>query len=213
MNDLSSRRAVPVAIVHHANQYLITDGYDNRQGISGIVDGYVAALRLHEHYRIPLNLHLSGTLIETIAWHCPSFLALVRSLREKGLLELIGGTYAENVMPLFPPSFNLRQLNEHLMLHRIHFDCPPGLVKICWVPERVWNTSRMAPVLTSVRLLNGGFKFVLLDDRLLYPTNGTARVLGYVPWERRDGYRRQFALLLGQKNQLWWDLPGANLSS
>lgn len=42
---------------------------------------------------------------------------------------------------------------------------------------------------------------------LLYPTSGTARVLGYVPWERRDGYRRQFALLLGQKNQLWWDLP------
>jgi ABC-2 type transport system ATP-binding protein len=42
---------------------------------------------------------------------------------------------------------------------------------------------------------------------LLYPASGTARVLGYVPWERRDGYRRQFALLLGQKNQLWWDLP------
>jgi len=42
---------------------------------------------------------------------------------------------------------------------------------------------------------------------LLYPTQGTARVLGYVPWERDDGYRRQFALLLGQKNQLWWDLP------
>jgi len=42
---------------------------------------------------------------------------------------------------------------------------------------------------------------------LLYPTGGAARVLGYVPWERNDGYRRQFALLLGQKNQLWWDLP------
>ncbi|WCJ61249.1 ATP-binding cassette domain-containing protein [Fontisphaera persica] len=42
---------------------------------------------------------------------------------------------------------------------------------------------------------------------LLYPTSGTAQVLGYVPWERPDGYRRQFALLLGQKNQLWWDLP------
>jgi len=42
---------------------------------------------------------------------------------------------------------------------------------------------------------------------LLYPTRGAARVLGYVPWERKDGYRRQFALLLGQKNQLWWDLP------
>lgn len=42
---------------------------------------------------------------------------------------------------------------------------------------------------------------------LLYPTSGTAQVLGYVPWKRDDGYRRQFALLLGQKNQLWWDLP------
>jgi ABC-2 type transport system ATP-binding protein len=42
---------------------------------------------------------------------------------------------------------------------------------------------------------------------LLHPTGGAARVLGYTPWERDDGYRRQFALLLGQKNQLWWDLP------
>jgi ABC-2 type transport system ATP-binding protein len=42
---------------------------------------------------------------------------------------------------------------------------------------------------------------------LLYPTGGGARVLDYVPWERDDGYRRQFGLLLGQKNQLWWDLP------
>lgn len=42
---------------------------------------------------------------------------------------------------------------------------------------------------------------------LLHPTSGEARVLGFTPWERVDGYRRQFALLLGQKNQLWWDLP------
>jgi ABC-2 type transport system ATP-binding protein len=42
---------------------------------------------------------------------------------------------------------------------------------------------------------------------LLYPSRGGASVLGYTPWERDDGYRRQFALLLGQKNQLWWDLP------
>jgi ABC-2 type transport system ATP-binding protein len=50
---------------------------------------------------------------------------------------------------------------------------------------------------TTLKMLSG----------LLYPTSGSARVLGYTPWERDDGYRRQFALLLGQKNQLWWDLP------
>lgn len=42
---------------------------------------------------------------------------------------------------------------------------------------------------------------------LLYPTDGRARVLGHVPWERADAYRRQFALVMGQKNQMWWDLP------
>ncbi len=42
---------------------------------------------------------------------------------------------------------------------------------------------------------------------LIYPTSGTAKVLGHTPWERHDDYRRQFALVLGQKNQLWWDLP------
>jgi ABC-2 type transport system ATP-binding protein len=50
---------------------------------------------------------------------------------------------------------------------------------------------------TTLKMLSG----------LLYPTSGEARVLGFTPWERNDGYRRQFALLLGQKNQLWWDLP------
>ena len=42
---------------------------------------------------------------------------------------------------------------------------------------------------------------------LLHPSGGSASVLGYTPWERPVDYRRQFALLLGQKNQLWWDLP------
>jgi len=42
---------------------------------------------------------------------------------------------------------------------------------------------------------------------LLFPTSGKASVFGFTPWERADAYRRQFALLLGQKNQLWWDLP------
>ena len=45
---------------------------------------------------------------------------------------------------------------------------------------------------------------------LIYPSQGTAKVLGYVPWERQDQYRRQFSLVMGQKNQLWWDLPAGD---
>lgn len=42
---------------------------------------------------------------------------------------------------------------------------------------------------------------------LLYPTSGTVSVLGYTPWERKNAFRRQFSIVLGQKNQLLWDLP------
>lgn len=56
---------------------------------------------------------------------------------------------------------------------------------------------------------NGAGKTTVLKmlSGLLNPTSGEARVLGYVPWERRNEMKRQFALLMGQKNALWWDLP------
>jgi ABC-2 type transport system ATP-binding protein len=44
---------------------------------------------------------------------------------------------------------------------------------------------------------------------LIYPTSGRAQVLGYTPWQRANAFKRQFALVLGQKNQLWWDVPAA----
>src|SRR5436190_467772 len=56
---------------------------------------------------------------------------------------------------------------------------------------------------------NGAGKTTVLKmlSGLLNPTSGNARVLGFVPWERRNEMKRQFSLLMGQKNALWWDLP------
>ncbi|MDQ6861516.1 MAG: ABC transporter ATP-binding protein [Verrucomicrobiota bacterium] len=56
---------------------------------------------------------------------------------------------------------------------------------------------------------NGAGKTTVLKmlSGLLNPSSGEARVLGFVPWERRNELKRQFALLMGQKNALWWDLP------
>jgi ABC-2 type transport system ATP-binding protein len=56
---------------------------------------------------------------------------------------------------------------------------------------------------------NGAGKTTVLKmlSGLLNPTAGKASVLGFVPWERRDEMKRQFSLLMGQKNALWWDLP------
>jgi ABC-2 type transport system ATP-binding protein len=56
---------------------------------------------------------------------------------------------------------------------------------------------------------NGAGKTTVLKmlSGLLNPTAGEARVLGFVPWERSNEMKRQFALVMGQKNALWWDLP------
>src|ERR1700746_1418787 len=56
---------------------------------------------------------------------------------------------------------------------------------------------------------NGAGKTTVLKilSGLLNPPSGEARVLGFVPWERKDELKRQFSLLMGQKNALWWDLP------
>ncbi len=50
---------------------------------------------------------------------------------------------------------------------------------------------------TTLKVLSG----------LLYPTSGEISVLGFTPWDRKPAFQKQFALVMGQKNQLWWDLP------
>lgn len=50
---------------------------------------------------------------------------------------------------------------------------------------------------TTLKMLSG----------ILFPTSGEATVLGFTPWERKNEYKRQMSIVLGQKNQLWWDLP------
>ncbi|OGH63475.1 MAG: hypothetical protein A2848_02930 [Candidatus Magasanikbacteria bacterium RIFCSPHIGHO2_01_FULL_50_8] len=53
---------------------------------------------------------------------------------------------------------------------------------------------------TTLKILSG----------ILHPTSGDARVMGFTPWERRTEFQKQFAIVMGQKNQLWWDLPAVD---
>lgn len=53
---------------------------------------------------------------------------------------------------------------------------------------------------TTLKMLSG----------ILHPSNGDARVMGFTPWERRTEFQKQFAIVMGQKNQLWWDLPAVD---
>src|SRR5581483_3325737 len=50
---------------------------------------------------------------------------------------------------------------------------------------------------TVIKMLSG----------ILHPTHGEASVMGFVPWQRKKQMRLQLSVVMGQKQQLWWDLP------
>lgn len=86
-----------------------------------------------------------------------------------------------------------REYKEVKAVENVSFTIEPGEIVGFLGPNGAGKT-------TTLKMLSG----------LIYPTSGSASVLGHVPWERADDFRRRFALVMGQKNQLWWDLPAAD---
>src|SRR5262249_11194417 len=86
-----------------------------------------------------------------------------------------------------------REYKEVRAVDDVSFTIEPGEMVAFLGPNGAGKT-------TTLKMLSG----------LIYPTGGTARGLGFVPWERADAFRPRFALVMGQQNQLWWDLPAAD---
>ncbi len=104
---------------------------------------------------------------------------------------------------------------------RIHRKKPGLKGSIKSLFSRHWEThTALADVSLSVKegeivgLLgaNGAGKTTLVKclSGIILPTAGSARVLGHVPFEKSNELRRQISLIMGQKAQLWWDLPAAD---
>ncbi len=83
-----------------------------------------------------------------------------------------------------------REYREVKAVQSVSFDIEPGEMVAFLGPNGAGKT-------TTLKLLSG----------LIYPSGGEATVLGHIPWKRENAYRRRFSLVMGQKNQLWWDLP------
>lgn len=87
-------------------------------------------------------------------------------------------------------SLILRKFHDVKAVDSISFDIEEGELVGFIGPNGAGKT-------TTLKVLSG----------LLYPTYGEVRVLGYEPFKRQPQFQKQFALIMGAKNQLWWDLP------
>jgi ABC-2 type transport system ATP-binding protein len=87
-------------------------------------------------------------------------------------------------------SLVVRQMNEVKAVESLSFSVDAGEVVGFLGPNGAGKT-------TSLKMLAG----------LLHPSGGEARVLGFVPEQRERGFLSQITLVMGQRNQLVWDIP------
>lgn len=83
-----------------------------------------------------------------------------------------------------------RRIKKITAVDDVTFDLAPGEVVGFLGPNGAGKT-------TTLKMLSG----------LLYPTKGHETVLGYEPWKRDKTFLRQITLIMGQRNQLIWDIP------
>jgi len=86
-----------------------------------------------------------------------------------------------------------RRKEEIKAVDGISFDLAPGEIVGFLGPNGAGKT-------TTLKMLSG----------LLHPTAGEVTVLGHVPWKREKAFLRQITLVMGQRNQLVWDIPAAD---
>ncbi len=115
------------------------------------------------------------------------------AIRVRGLRKTYSVPERESGLRASVRSLWSRRTNEVVAVAGIEFDVAPGEVVGFLGPNGAGKT-------TTLKMLSG----------LLYPTGGEADVLGHVPWRREKAYLRQMTLVMGQRNQLVWDIPVAD---
>ena len=87
-------------------------------------------------------------------------------------------------------SLGRRQYQDVEAVRQVSFEIEAGEVVGFIGPNGAGKT-------TTLKMLSG----------LLHPSGGQATVLGQIPWERRPAYLSQISMILGNKSQMFWDIP------
>ena len=112
------------------------------------------------------------------------------AVRVDGLLKVFDVPERDEGLKAATKSLVRRKTREVRAVDGISFDIAPGEIVGFLGPNGAGKT-------TTLKMLSG----------LLYPSGGDARVLGHVPSKRERGFLSRIALVMGNRNQLQWDLP------
>lgn len=141
-----------ISFVHHGNQFIknIDDFIEDKNRL-----GFINVPRIHEKWNVPVNLHLSGTMIEGIQWYKPYFNDYLRELVKKGIVDMLGGYYSEYIPKYAPPELNNWSLKYGLKLAKEFYG--DNYVPCAWLPERVfWENY-------DESIKNNGYDCVIAD--------------------------------------------------
>jgi len=166
ISSAGSTITTKVAFVHHGNQH--TNPFVGGVINDGAGHGFNRTLQSHENYKLPVNIHISGTLLAALNWSIPSFLTRVKNDVSNGLIEMVGSVYGQHIMPYLDEALNIWALQESRKMNKFFFGATPN---VSWVPERVWKNF-IADDFTA-----SGYKAVILDGKWHHN-----RVGGPSPW-------------------------------
>jgi len=109
---------------------------------------------LAAHPKIRMSMHFSGILLDWLEAKRPAYLASLRTLVEKGQLEILGGGFYEPILPVISDAHKVGQLRKlSKTVERLFGKAPRGI----WLAERVWEPTLVKPISEA------GLEFVLLD--------------------------------------------------
>jgi len=110
---------------------------------------------LDDYPDLPIVLHTSGSLLEWLSEHRSEYLDRVRTLVERGQIEVLGGPYYEPILACIPRRDRIGQIRAYSQYLEQIWGQP---IRGMWVPERVWEQSFAGDVTAA------GIEYTIVDD-------------------------------------------------
>ncbi|RPI86816.1 MAG: DUF1926 domain-containing protein, partial [Planctomycetaceae bacterium] len=110
---------------------------------------------LTEFPEVPIALHTSGSLLEWLLAHHPEYIDRVRTLVERGQVEIVGGPFYEPILATIPRRDRIGQITAYSRFLEELFGVA---VRGMWIPERVWEQAFVGDITQA------GIEYTILDD-------------------------------------------------